>query len=624
MKSIVVLLLVFSFFSSSLAQELTLVKNRKSDFTIIIPEQPTLEEIKGAKVLQHYLFRIAGVELPVKKDSGLPGANEILIGKVNRPETAQLPYEEMGEDGLYIGNNGKQLILTGGPKKGVEYAIYTFLEQYLGCKKYTATFEIVPEQKTIKIPQVADLQVPDFSFREVYYNHAYDPKYMDWHKLHSHTERGEIPAEWGHWVHTFHSFLNPEEYGESHPEYFSFYEGKRHPGLVPSWDGKSVQPESQLCLTNPDVLEIVCENLQKAIDEKPDALYWSVSQNDNVNYCQCEHCAALDAKYAAFAPEEKMYATHSGEYPALGMGSMLTFVNKVAERFPNKIISTLAYQYTRVPPKDIVPRENVNIMLCSIESTRNEPMESGDPDFSNDLKGWGQITDNILVWDYNIQFANLLAPFPNLRTLQPNISFLRDNNVSAVFAQGNIQSGGESAEIRAYLLAKLLWNPDLDAEKEMEDFWKAYYGKAAPYIKDYNSLLHENNQGFTGRKMSIFGNPKQEKDSFLSPALLSKYNELFDKAEKAVRRNPEQLKRVKSARLPVTFAMLEIIKEEEGGNWETYQEGDQKKLKLPEEVSNLLYDFYFQCMDTEVSRLSEWHTTPKEYLRNYQLLIVNE
>ena len=61
-------------------------------------------------------------------------------------------------------------------------------------------------------------------------------------------------------------FLSPEEYGETHPEYFSFYDGKRHAGMVPSWDGKSEQPEAQLCLTNPDVLEIVCQNLQAQID----------------------------------------------------------------------------------------------------------------------------------------------------------------------------------------------------------------------------------------------------------------------------------------------------------------------------------------------------------------------
>ena len=252
-----------------------------------------------------------------------------------------------------------------------------------------------------------------------------------------------------------------------HPEYFSFYDGKRHAGVIPSWDGSSYQPEAQLCLTNPDVLEIVCENLQKAINKKPEALYWSVSQNDNVNYCRCEKCAALDSQYAAFSSDEKMLSTHGGGgYTALGMGSLLTFVNKVAERFPDKIISTLAYQYSRTPPAGIVPFKNVNIMLCSIESSRNDPMTVGDKAFCEDLIGWGKLTDNILVWDYVIRFSHLFAPFPNLRVLQPNIQFLRNNNVSALFEQGNIQSGGDFAPLRAYMIAKMLWSPMLILKKK--------------------------------------------------------------------------------------------------------------------------------------------------------------
>jgi hypothetical protein len=617
MKILICLLVTISFLTLSKAQDLTLVKNGRSDFYIVIPKIPDIQEIQAAKILQDYIHRISDYSIPIRHDDFPLSNHEILIGKVNRPELAAIPFDDLGLDGLYIQNNGNKLIITGGPKKGVIYGVYTFLEKYLDCRKYSSTADYIPRKRTIKIGPINDLEVPVFTFREVFYNDVYDSEYMDWHKLHSHGGRGTSTSEWGYWVHTFHNFLDPKEYGESNPEYFSFYDGKRHAGLVPSWDGKSVQPESQLCLSNPEVLEIVAKNLKAAIDKKPEATYWSVSQNDNVNYCRCEHCAALDAQYAAFAPEEKMYATHGSQYPALGMGSLLTFVNKVAERFPDKIISTLAYQYTRVPPRGIVPRENVNIMLCSIESTRNEPMETGDVAFADDLEGWGKLTDNILVWDYTIQFSNLLSPFPNLRTLQPNVQFLRKNRVSAVFEQGNIQSGGEFAELRAYLLAKLLWDPDMDLQKEMDGFLKVYYGNAANHVKQYINLLHDNNQGFTGRKLSIFGKPVQERDSYLTPELIEAYNGIFDLGEKSVRKNPEHLIRVKSARLPVQYAMLEIQKEEHAGNWGTFGPSQSQRLKLPQDVSQLLYDFIYHCMRTNVSRLSEWHTPPKEYLEKY-------
>jgi hypothetical protein len=528
-----------------------------------------------------------------------------------------VPKEELDKDGIFIKASSKNLLITGGTDKGVLYAVYTFLENYMGCRKYSSKVTYVPKKKTIVLPAIKDIQLPAFSYRENFYRDATDPEYQLWHKLDSHV--GPNKSEWGYWVHTFASLLSPKEYGDAHPEYFSFYGGKRHAGTVPSWDGAGLQPEAQLCLTNPDVLEIVCKNLQAAIDKNPEAVYWSVSQNDNVNYCRCDNCAALDKKYAAFAPEDKMYSTHGGsKYPALGMGSILSFINKVAERFPGKIISTLAYQYSRVPPKDIVPAKNVNIMLCSIESARNTTMEKGDTAFAADLKGWGKLTNNIIVWDYVIRFSNLFAPFPNLRILQPNLKFMHDNSVSAVFEQGNREIGGEFAELRAYLIDKLLWNPDVNVDSVMSDFLTGYYGKAAKQVKKYIDLLHDNNMAQSGYKLSIFGKPAMEKESFLSDSLLTVYNKLFDQAEKSVADSPEILQRVKTARLPVYYAMLEIAKDEKTGKRGAFLNTDSTNKILNPAIVNILYDFAYQCIRNNVTRVTEWKTTPVEYLAEYK------
>jgi hypothetical protein len=300
---------------------------------------------------------------------------------------------------------------------------------------------------------------------------------------------------------------------------------------------------------------------------------------------------------------------------------MLTFVNKVAERFPDKIISTLAYQHTRVPPKGIVPAKNVNIMLCSIESTRNDAIEQGDKAFTSDLEGWGKLTDNIIIWDYVIQFKNLLAPFPNLRVLQPNLQLFHKNKVSAMFEQGNREVGGEFSELRAYLLSKLLWNPEINLGKEMDDFLTGYYGEAGGYIKQYIKLLHNNNQANTGRKLSIFGSPADETETYLSQSLIDQYNTIFDKAEKAVSENPEILNRVKSARLPIYYAMLEIAISKKMEELEASVRNDDDKLKAKSELTEILYDFVYQCTKNNVSRISEWHTTPEEYLEKYSNLL---
>ena len=256
-------------------------------------------------------------------------------------------------------------------------------------------------------------------------------------------------------------------------------------------------------------------------------------------------------------------------------------------------------------------------MLCNIESSRNTTIEQGDTSFSRDLAGWGKLTDNIIIWDYVIQFPHLFAPFPNLLTLQPNLQFFHKNRVSAMFEQGNREIGGEFAELRSYMIAKLLWDTNVKIDQVMDDFLNGYYGNAAIEIKKYIELLHENNMAKSGVKLSIFGNPVEQKESFLSDSLITIYNQLFDRAEKAVAKYPEQLFRVKSARLPIQYAMLEIAKNEKTGKGGAFITEDNNHLKPNPDMVKMLYSFVYQCIRTNVTRVSEWHTPPKEYLAKY-------
>jgi hypothetical protein len=457
------------------------------------------------------------------------------------------------------------------------------------------------------------MQVPSFTYRDNFYPDVItDPEYMAWHKLDNCFGKPDSGNEWGDFVHTFNLLLSTKEYGQTHPEYFSFYDGKRHPG-----QSKSGEPEAQLCLSNPEVLEIVCKSLQTKIAGNPGALYWSVSQNDNINYCRCPKCTEMDEKYASFTPGSKMYEINANfRYSPIGSGSVLTFVNKVAERFPDKQISTLAYLYSRVPPKDIVPRKNVNIMLCSIESPRHVSIEEGDKSFCEDLEGWGRLTSNIILWDYVVQYRNLVSPFPNLHTLQPNLKYLHDKGVTMIFEEGNPETGGEFHELKAYILSKLLWDVNVDVNKVMDDFLNGYYGNAGKIIREYVDLLQKSLTK-SGEKLMIYGTPVEEKNTFLSDSLITAYNKIFDRAEKAVSVSPEVLERVRVARLPVYYAILEIARDEKTGKRGAFIAGDNNKLKPNPEIVNMLYDFAYLCIKTKVSHVQEGAITPQQYLDTY-------
>ena len=241
----------------------------------------------------------------------------------------------------------------------------------------------------------------------------------------------------------------------------------------------------------------VIKNLRIALEADPTINIVSVSQNDINEYCQCEYCVA---SYA-------YYTNNQSNYEKGGTaGNLLAFVNAVAEEleadYPDLIIDTLAYNYTQAPPKNIVPRENVCIRVCSIRVCFMHPM-SDCPDakgpngiawtrtalFRTDFEAWGEICDRIFVWDYTTNFAYYIAPFCNFGSMRENMRYYHENGVRGMFPQGNSQSiSGEFGELRAYLLAKLMWNPYMSEEEyymHMDEFLQAYYGAGWLYIRLY-------------------------------------------------------------------------------------------------------------------------------------------
>ncbi len=566
---------------SNKEQNLVLAENKSSQYNIVIPKHATTHELRAATVLQDYLLQISGAALPIITSDKSPKSREILIGQNERLDeiATGIDYRILREDGFVIRTDSLRLIIAGGSDKGPLYGVYSFLERYLGCRMYSSNVKIVPRKDVITIGNINDQQVPAITFRDTHYRVTWDAEYADWHKL-DHAPDGER-TDWGMWVHTFNELVPPQVYYSTHPEYFAMVKGKRLP--------------TQLCLSNPEVLQITIRNLRKKIAMNPAAKYWSVSQNDNRDYCTCDACKGLDTREGS---------------PS---GSIINFVNQVADQFPDKMISTLAYEYGRHAPKTLKPRENVNIMLCSIEAFRDKPIKD-DPssaEFVQDVKDWGKIAKDIIVWDYVIQFNHLLSPFPNLHVLQPNIQFFAENGVNALFEQGNREVGGEFAALRAYLISKLLWNPWLNVDSVMNDFLFGYYGAAGGTIRKYIDVMRaELIKG--GKPLRIFGSPTEAADTYLAPTLIAKYNSLFDEAEKLVASSAEILERVRIARLPLMYATMEQAKKNFTGEHGLFEKVNGK-WEPKTSIRNMVDEFTDLCLREGVTQVKEWSTPPEAY-----------
>lgn len=554
---------------------LTLASKGKSAYRIVVAKAAPGDELRAATELRDFLKQITGAELAIVTDDQRMSQHEIIVG--NNRHTRRLhirPHPaHLGEEGYLIRTVGSRLVIAGATPRATLYGVYGFLDDHLGYHWLSSEVQVVPRCRELTIGPIDDAQVPAFSYREVFYYDAMDPDFALRNRLNGNASiikdgrmiRG-IHSGWGYWVHTFATLVPPSVYFNQQPEYFALVDGKRI-------------PNGQLCLTNPDVFRITVEHLKKKMAEDPSLRYWSVSQNDTFGNCQCPACRAID------------------EREGTPMGSLLEFVNKVAAEFPDKVIATLAYQYTRRPPKTLRPSDNVLIMLCSIECNRSRPIPT-DPDsasFRSDMEGWASICDNLFVWDYVTQFTNLVSPFPNLRVLQPNMRFFAANHGRGMFPEGNYCGPcGEFAELRAYLLAKLIWNPDYDMGRAMDDFLTGYYGAAAPFIRAYVDRMHDALEQ-SGASLSIFGDPSDHARGYLAPRMVTEYEALFDQAEQAVADQPEVLLRVRAARMPLMYAQLKL-----GFGTRMHRE-------------SVAADFFATAEQTGPVRLAEWGFSVEEF-----------
>ena len=474
------------------------------------------------------LEKTGGVKLAIVNDNENQTEKEIIIG-INKHTKHLLGNikrpADMDESFVYK-NSGATILIYGGAMRGTMYGVFTFLENELGCRWYTPSVTVIPKKERYAFNYLYHHEAPAIRVRNDFYYEAFDPIWAAHNKINGamgyREQPGDVEAYWS--VHTFNRLMPPDEFFKTHPEYFSLIDGKR------------TADHSQLCLTNPDVLKIITQRIKKVMRDNPEYLIYSVSQNDWRNPCQCEKCQAIVQKEGSEA------------------GLMIWFVNQVAQNvekeFPHKYIGTLAYQYTRTPPKHIKPRENVVVRLCSIECCFSHDFISCPENqaFLSDLRNWADISPHLYIWDYVVNFSHYIMPYPNFRVLKSNIRTFRDNKSIGIMEQASYQSrGGEFAELRAYLLSKLLWNPEIDQDKVIDDFMYGYYGRSGQYVRQYFDYLH--NQITPETHIHLGLTPD---DPIFSDEFVRRSEAIFDMAEK-VADNGEILRRVEMARLPVMY-----------------------------------------------------------------------
>lgn len=513
-----------------------MIFKKEAKLCIVVPDNATDREQFAATELQSYLYKIFGGEFPIYSAGEAPELPKMLIGcpRRNALTASYISAEEFdalvpGPEGLLIKSFGDCLVLAGSSthpnelERGTIYAVYEFLERFLGCslsayvKEGTNGGEYVPTYDEIELSDIFYAKAKaDILYRSACAQYSHGDKlssdlnfaFLDWlcknrynyiytwnmvyekmkenGMLKEAAKRG-ILFKVGH-----HDTVDtlmpphgnkyfPEHYYNTHPEYYKLCEdGTRY-------EIKDVSGQMVLCSRNDEMIDQLTQNLTEWLNQNPLVKTYALMPKDFIApQCCCEKCAGH---------------TKSENYTYM--------INEVAKRIkplhPHVTINSLAYVDLWAPPKDATLESNVSITEATWHRPEDWTPESGMDDMwhSSGLRTVGKpdgscladtyFEDNLLAWKAvgaSVSYYDyFMGVYPARQRYMPMADEMQ------AMCKRFIEKGIEGTETQLevfnmwnnifnfYTYARTAYDCDLSMDDNLERFCRIF-GKGASFVAE--------------------------------------------------------------------------------------------------------------------------------------------
>ncbi len=481
------------------AADLTLVQEGKPNAVIVVAASES-NAVLAASEIQKYVEKMSGATLPiVNEGEAVPDAPVTLwVGHTAaaRKLGVAIPSgfnpairpDAFEEEGYVLKTKGPSLVVGGnsdGPYHGTLYAAYALLGK-LGCRWYFPGEwgEVVPESKTVVVPDLDVTSRPDFAVRGLWlscWNPAADIKaFSEWSLKVGMCDRELYPTAGDGFL---GMLLPPGEYAEAHPEYYAMnLQGKRE--TTP----KSQVYFTMLCLSNPEVLAASIENLkavfagQKKRPGNVTANGVGISPPDGTPFCFCEACAAAGQNFDYPSYEDRRMM--SEEYGGFAAG--------IARAFPDKYVALSAYSLREMPPQGVALPPNVSVSVWPITSC---VLHAGDhpacwrrQEMMAIIEGWRKLTPHVVACGYSPGLLSVYGPSGgfvpecDVSVFAREAPMLKKMGVKGSWDQG--ATAFMATWLSYYVRAQLLWDVKIDVAALKREFYGTFFGpEAGPHVQ---------------------------------------------------------------------------------------------------------------------------------------------
>ncbi len=526
---------------------------------------------------------------------------------------------ELQTGGYAIANRGGTLTVGGRPgEDGAMHGVFALLRS-LGMEFFTAADYRPPHALPLVIPEAAQVRNPALGF-----HFAPGGNRTPFEALgYSSSMLWANPRRMGRWMwreHTAPFLVDPTLYYESHPEYFALINGRR------AWP-KRGRIDVHLCLSNPEVQRIAADAMLQWIAAEPWARIFFVFGGDAYGWCECENCRAWDG--AADGPAAEGGLTDRN----------LRFVNiiaaRVAEKYPDKIIATLAYLGARKPPGRVQPGPNVWVAYCPYPPSWNCWRHFDCP---KNLRGAAELSawlracpGQIMLYDYPDMGDTYpyfgQQPQGGLYAMVRKIRFYANNGVQGIAFNGQ----GAWKDLFNYVINKVIWNPYADVEAGIDEFMQFQYGgKIAPVMREYFNLVHE-------RELARSLHRYDQGLTMVDDAFLAQGLELLNRAQELVRHEqPRGAADIAEQKMKLLAAHLAVHNKSSGlaeGQLEPYALRLAELLKLFKQFNIRSADYRLSIKEMllrdaqiDIGDYTPWHASPviAEFFKNPAAMVARK
>ena len=509
-------------------------QNGESEYSIVLPADANESENFAALELQNFLIQSTGTSVRITTDDEVTwseGAKYISLGKNKLLEASgiEFDYSTLNLDGFFLKTVGNSLFMDADVDRGLLYAVYDYLEKFVGVRFIADDETYMPELDRLAMYQMDVVEIPDFSMRSYLYGDIYSV-YADYdYYVRSRTndsftnmdaKHGGRSSVYGrNSQHNFHFYCDPEgmqgmygaEEGKTLYETYGdewFFKHPLYGWTVNLLNGITPDGKLDTSMEN-SVVKTIIEEMKKDIVANPDIVYFNLDQEDGPFFYEYEE-----------GSEESAIVEKYGR-----TGILIRFMNVVldelqkwsdAELNGREInIVTFAYSYTvtapvtrvdgEVKPIDdtVIADDNLYIRMCIYENpvyTYDDPRQ--DQATIQNITDWKQCASNFFLWGYDMDFANYLWYYPNRGKFADNLRYVKDAGFTFAMFQGTQNSttnwyGG----MNSYIVSKLMWDIDRNPLELYNEYILHYYGATAePYMHEffntfdqhYAALIEEN------------------------------------------------------------------------------------------------------------------------------------